>query len=82
MPTSRLVLKLIRFIYEVSVFFFAIVAPVVNDNLGNPIRMLRCSNLDLNILIVMLETKLKSITITDIIPSKDWFMYSSYLAFF
>ena len=69
--------KLIRFIYEVIDAFFAIVAHVINDNSDHPIK---CLNLDLNILIVMLETELKRLYITDIMSSENWFMYRSYLA--
>ena len=77
-PTSKLVFELIRFIFKLTVIFFGIVAPVVNDYFGN-IRI-RCFNINFNILIVMLETKLVRFAVTDIIPSENWFMYRSYLA--
>ena len=80
-PTSRLVLKLIRCVIEIVVGFFGVVAPVVNDNSDSSITI-RCFNLDLYILIVMLETKLKRPTITDSISFKNWFMYRSYLVIF
>ena len=76
-PTSQLVFKLIRIILEVFVGFIAVVAPVVNDNFDSI-----SFNLHLNILFVMLETKLKRQSITDIIPSINWFMNRSYLAIF
>ena len=76
MPTSRLVFKLIRLIFEVTVVFFAIVIPVINDNFGNMLRK-RCLDLDLNILIVMLETELGFIAITEIIPFENWLIYRS-----
>ena len=80
-PTSRLVFKLIRFIYEFLVVFSSNVAPVVYDNLDD-LRHFMCFNLNLNILIVMLETELRGISRANIIPSENWFIYRSYLALF
>ena len=82
-PASRLVLKLIRlirwFILEFPVEYFAVISSVINYNFG---FIYRSFNLDLNILIVMIKTVLKSFVITEIIPSENWFMYGNFLANF
>ena len=79
-PTPRLVFKLVRFNLEVLEQFFGVVAPAFNDNFDGLIK--GCLNLDLNILIVMLETELKRPAITEIIPSENLFMCRFYLAIF
>ena len=67
-----------------TVEFFAVVAPVVNYNFdfSTRRRTRRSFNLDLNILITMLKTELGIIAITDIMPSKYWFMHELIRAIF